>query len=156
MAYFAKLDSNNKILAVLKADNQDILNNGGEQSEQAAKYFEKTVPLNFPPVGVKYVQTSFNNNFRKMFANVGGSYDPNLDMFIEEKPYDSWTLDSNGDWQAPIAKPDSSHQYNGHNVIFLRWVETDQKWTGFAHTDDPNVDVEVQWNTTSSVWEPLL
>ena len=77
MAYFAKLDSNNKILAVLKADNQDILNNGGEQSEQAAKYFEKTVPLNFPPVGVKYVQTSFNNNITK--DNIGSKLNLNKD-----------------------------------------------------------------------------
>ena len=155
MGYFAKLDVNNKVLTILRADNQDILNNGGEQSEQAAKHFEKTVPLNFPPAGVKYVQTSFNNNFRKRYAQVGGSYDANLNMFIEEKPYNSWILDSNGDWQAPIMKPDSSYKYNGYDVIYLRWIETDQKWTGFAHTNDPKLDVEVQWNNISSAWELL-
>ena len=40
MAHFAELDSNNTVLRVVVACNQDIANNGGEQSEQAAKHLE--------------------------------------------------------------------------------------------------------------------
>ena len=36
MAHFAELDINNKVLRVVVACNQDIANNGGEQSEQAS------------------------------------------------------------------------------------------------------------------------
>jgi hypothetical protein len=62
MAHFAEIDLNGKVLRVNCACNQDIANNGGEQSEQAAKHFETTSPLS--ENGVKWVQTSYNHNFR--------------------------------------------------------------------------------------------
>jgi len=55
MAHFAELDSNNIVLKVVVACNQDIANNGGEQSMQAAKHFESIVPLSSN--GDRWVQT---------------------------------------------------------------------------------------------------
>ena len=79
MAHFAELDINNKVLRVLTACNQDITNNGGEQSEQAALHFQS---LNqFSPNGVKWVQTSYNNNFRKQYAAINYTYDTIKDKF---------------------------------------------------------------------------
>jgi len=60
MAHFTELDSNNKVLKVVVACNQDIANNGGEQSVAAATHFESVLPLSSQ--GVKYVQTSYNSN----------------------------------------------------------------------------------------------
>jgi len=127
MAHFAELDINNKVLRVLTACNQDIANNGGEQSEQAALHFQSLNQFSFN--GVKWVQTSYNNNFRKQYAGINYTYDPIKDKFITPQPYPSWSLDANDDWQAPIAYPTIlSDSYNKPYII--SWNENEQKWTG--------------------------
>ncbi len=119
MAHFAELDSDNKVLRVVKGCNQDIANNGGEQSEQAAEHFKTVCPLSKD--GVKWVQTSYNKNFRKNFAGFGFSYDPVKDIFLQPKPYPSWILDTNNNWQSPVANPnDDFKQYI--------WNEQEQNW----------------------------
>ena len=116
MAHFAELDINNKVLRVLTACNQDIANNGGEQSEQAALHFQS---LNkFSETGVKWVQTSYNNNFRKQYAGIGDTFDSIKNKFIRPQPFASWTLDSNYDWQPPTPKPDGDYY----------WDEDTQTW----------------------------
>lgn len=107
MAHFAELNSENKVLRVVVACNQDIANNGGEQSEQAAEHFKTVCPLS--ENGVKWVQTSYNNNFRKCFAGKEFYYDPIKDKFIRIQPAASWSLDSNDDWQPPIPRPDEDN-----------------------------------------------
>ena len=42
------------------------------------------------------------------------------DIFIAAKPYDSWTLNSSSDWEAPVNKPNDGKRYN--------WNETDRQW----------------------------
>ena len=125
MAHFAELDINNKVLRVLTACNQDIANNGGEQSEQAALHFQS---LNqFSPNGVKWVQTSYNNNFRKQYAGINYIYDPIKDKFITPKPFASWTLNSNGDWEAPVTYPTILFYEN--NIRYsISWNEKEKKW----------------------------
>jgi hypothetical protein len=81
MAHFAEIDSNNKVIRILVACNQDIANNGGELSEQAAKHFEIIAPLS--PNGIKWIQTSYNHNFRKQYAGEGDTYDQVKDIFIK-------------------------------------------------------------------------
>ena len=119
MAHFAEIDSNNKVLRVVVACNQDVANNGGEQSEQAAKHFETTVPLSSN--GVKWVQTSYNSNFRKQHAGTGYTYDSNKDKFIAPQPYPSWSLDENFDWQPPTPRPEGDFWY--WNEDSLSWLE---------------------------------
>lgn len=117
MAHFAKLDENNVVLEVNVVDN-NVLNN-----------------LPFPesePVGIAFLtewsggytnwkQTSYNANFRKNFAGIGFTYNPELDAFIVIKPYSSWVLDTNTcQWQAPVQHP------NDGNIYF--WDEPTQSW----------------------------
>ena len=59
-----------------------------------------------------WVQTSYNNNFRKQFAGIGYKYDKVNDVFIRPQPFPSWALDENHDWQAPIPEPDGHHTWN--------------------------------------------
>lgn len=82
MAHFAEIDRNNKVLRVVVACNQDIVNNGGEQSTQAAEHFKSIIPLS--PLGVRWVQCSYNNNFRGIFphAHLNDYYDEQLDKFV--------------------------------------------------------------------------
>jgi hypothetical protein len=147
MAHFAELDINNTVIRILTACNQDIKNNGGELSEQAATYFQSYTPL--LPNGVKYVQTSYNNNFRKKYAGVGMKYDSNLDMFITPQPYSSWTLDSNGDWLAPVTYP-TIITYGENKAYIINWDENNLRW--IAKDQENNNFI---WNSNILTWSSL-
>ena len=60
--------------------------------------------------------------FRKNYAGIGYTYDPQLDAFIPPKPFASWILDeTSGLWAAPIPMPADGKQY--------RWDENTLAWT---------------------------
>jgi len=144
MAHFAELNSNNIVIRVVVACNQDIANNGGEQSEQAAEHFKTVCPLSNE--GVKWVQTSYNNNFKKQYAGINHTYDPIKDKFILPQPYPSWSLNINDDWQAPITYPtillDSNNKY-----YTISWNENEQKWTGIDSQNNT-----FSWSTETLSW----
>ena len=100
MSHFAKLD-NNVVTEVIVAE-QDFINSGA--------------------VGDSFlwIQTSYNNNFRKQYAGVGYTYDKANDVFISPKPYPSWALDASFDWQPPTAMPVDDKFYS--------WNEDTQAW----------------------------
>jgi len=120
MAHFAELDINNSVLRVVVGCNIDVENNGGDQSEQAAKHFERIAPLS--ENGVKWIQTSRNNNFRKNYAVPGGTYDLVRDEFVNIKPFSSWNLNANNDWEAPIPCPGPRNEYYWEESL-LNWVK---------------------------------
>lgn len=109
MAHFAELDENNKVLRVVVGCNTDIANNGGEQSVQAATHFETVCPLSED--GVKWLQTSYNHNFRKQYAGIGFIYDETNDRFLQPKPGAAWTYDINGDLVPPMPMPSDNTIY---------------------------------------------
>jgi hypothetical protein len=93
MAHFAEIDENNIVKRVLVVDNS--LEHRGED------FLANELGL-----GGRWIQTSYNNNFRKQFAGVGFTYDEVNDVFIGLQPFPSWTLDENWDWQPPVVKTD--------------------------------------------------
>ncbi len=101
MSHFAKLDKDNIVTKVIVAE-QDFINSG-------------LVGDSF-----LWIQTSYNNNFRKQFAGIGDTYDKVNDVFILPQPYESWSLDANFDWQPPTAKPDDGKMYT--------WNEDTKSW----------------------------
>jgi hypothetical protein len=106
MSHWAEIDENNVVIRVLVGDNNDP--NGDEGYQWL-----------LDNLGGTWVQTSYNNNFRKQYAGIGFTYNPIADVFISPQPFPSWTLDSNHDWQAPKPKPE------GLNWI---WDEEAQEW----------------------------
>lgn len=100
MAHFAQLDENNVVQQVIVIANEDC--GGGEfpSSEAPGQEFIATLGL-----GGVWKQTSYNNNFRKRYAGIGYSYDEVNDVFISPRPYASWNLNSEFDWEAPIPMP---------------------------------------------------
>ena len=118
MAHFAELNSSNEVLRVIVVSNDDVNANGGDQHADAETFVTTIVPHSTG--GVAWKQCSYNNNFRKQYAGKGYTYDSSKDKFIADKPYPSWTLDSNDDWQAPVNKPDDGKIYV--------WNETDTQW----------------------------
>lgn len=58
-------------------------------------------------------------------AIIGGEYDRENSIFLPPKPYASWTLDSNNQWQPPIPRPDDFDRE--HNKYY--WNEETQTWS---------------------------
>ncbi len=103
MSHFAKINSSNVVTEVIVAE-QDFINSG-------------IVGDSF-----LWVQTSYNDNFRKQFASVGGTYDKANDVFIKPKPFASWVLDASFNWQTPTTYPDDGKYYKW-NEATTNWVE---------------------------------
>ncbi len=103
MSHFAKINSDNIVTEVIVAE-QDFIDSGlvGDTSE--------------------WVQTSYNNNFRKNYASIGGIYDLARDAFYIQQPYPSWILNETiCQWEAPTAMPDDGKMYE--------WNEETTNWT---------------------------
>ena len=156
MAHFAEVDINNKVLRVLVACNQDITNNGGDYSDQAATHFETVV--SFSPTGVKWLQTSINTEggvhllggtpHRKNFAGKDGNYDPAADAFYAPQPYGSWVLNTETyRWDPPTPKPSEDDKA-------VNWDESGQKWTGVNRTLEANgTHLTFDWNPNTNSWD---
>ena len=144
MAHFAELDSNSVVLRVVVISNDDVNANGGDLSAEAETFVGTLIPF---IDGVAWKQTSYNNNFRKQYARIGGKYDTVRDNFLAEQPYSSWALDGNDDWQAPITRP---------NVIIPDWDEDNSRWIGTAFTEaDLSVKLNYRWDVPSLEWVEL-
>lgn len=115
MAHFAQIDENNNVLNVIVVDNKDILDEAGQESEEIGKQFCKNL------LGGEWVQTSYNNSFRKRYAAIGGSYDPINDVFILPKPFSSWILNETFDWVSPLPYPEDGQDYLWDEDT-LQWV----------------------------------
>tara|TARA_X000001388_G_scaffold18103_1_gene11347 strand:+ start:73 stop:522 length:450 start_codon:yes stop_codon:yes gene_type:complete len=110
MAHFAKLGSNNKVIAVLTLDNKDMHDaNGVENETVGQQYLEKH--NNWP--AQMWIQTSYNttNNthllggtpFRGNHAGLGYEWDEDNQIFWPKKPHASWVKDLTiADWKSPI------------------------------------------------------
>ena len=101
MSHFAEIDNNGIVLRVIVSE-QDFINSGAVGDS------------------LNWVQTSYNNKFRNKFAVVEDIYDKTKDAFISPQPYDSWTLDSDNNWQAPTAMPNDGEAYE--------WNEDKKSW----------------------------
>ena len=99
MAHYAQVNSDNVVVQVLVMDN-DMETNQGEAA--CIAWLQDKVHAD------AWVKTSYNNNIRKQYAGAGFTYDSSKDKFIAPQPFASWALDSDDDWQAPIALPDDA------------------------------------------------
>lgn len=96
MAHYAFLDQNNIVTEVIV---------GIDETELIEGLDAETWYGNFR--GQVCKRTSYNGNIRKQYAGIGFTYDSVNDVFIAPRPFASWSLDENFDWQAPIPMPSS-------------------------------------------------
>ena len=117
MAHFAQLNDNNIVEQVIVVSNDELLDESGIESEQKGIDFCTNL------LGGRWVQTSYNGNFRKNFAGAGYLYDPIRDAFIVSQPYPSWVLNEETcQWQAPVEYPTDGKLYIW-NEETLTWDE---------------------------------
>ena len=106
MAHFAELDNDNNVIRVIVVDNNDILDENGNESEE--------VGINFCTqlLGGIWKQTSYNATFRKNYAGIGFTFDAEKDAFIPPKPFSKWVLNEDTClWEAPVAYPEDEKRY---------------------------------------------
>lgn len=117
MAHFAELDENNVVLRVIVVHNNDCLDQDGNESEAVGAAFCTTL------LGGRWVQTSYNANFRKRYAGIGFTYDNVRDAFIPPRPYASWVfVEDTCDWAPPVPYPNDDKSYDWDETS-LGWVE---------------------------------
>ena len=154
MAHFAELNSSNKVLQVIVISNKDVDANGGDESAEAETFVASIVP--YGTGGAAWKQTSYNNNFRKQYAGIGEFYNPSLDMFVYAQPYPSWSLDSSGDWKAPVTYPNVSEI--GSLTAFPSWDEGNQRWLGSTWSDNMaqhGTETKYIWDASSLAWNAV-
>lgn len=106
MAHFAELNENNVVLRVVVINNFVITDAEGNESERMGIKFCEELFTG------KWIQTSYNKNFRKNFAVPGGVYDVSRDAFINPQPFDNWVLNQNTlAWEPPIPYPMDGKEY---------------------------------------------
>lgn len=112
MAHYAFLDENNFVTEVITGRNEDEVVDGISNWEE---YYGNIR-------GQKCVRTSYNNKIRKQYAQIGGQYNEEHDVFVGVQPYPSWFLDENFDWQPPVPKPEVTE------LEILEWDEGNRCW----------------------------
>jgi len=145
MAHFAELNSSNEVLRVVVISNDDVDSNGGYYSTSAETFVASIVP--HQTGGVSWKQTSYNNNARKQYAGVGYTYDSSKNKFIAPQPYNSWSLDSNDDWQAPVTYPSTDEVDS--NILLIDWDESNLRWTG-KHDETNYI-----WDSSALSWSEV-
>ena len=145
MAHFAELNSSKEVLRVIVVSNDDVNANGGDLHADAETFVASIVPHGTG--GASWKQTSYNNNFRKQYAGIGYTYDSSKNKFISPKPYASWSLDSDDDWQAPVALPNVTEISS--KSVMMTWDDDNQKWLG--STESANYE----WNATDLEWNEV-
>ena len=125
MAHFATIDnSTNKVINVEVVNNAVITDSDGNEQEQLGIDFLEQI---HGGGGVTYKQTFYNNNIRKNYACVGGTYDADKDAFIDPRPlregivFNSWVLNTTTcKWEAPVSYPSDGKPY--------KWNEDTRLW----------------------------
>ena len=99
MRYFAKIDSDNKVIDVIMAEDEDFVKN------LDGNYIET-----FPSATVPAVR-----------AAKGYTYDASKKAFFPPKPYPSWVFDTaSHTYKAPVAYPTHGKQ--------VEWDEDNTSW----------------------------
>ena len=152
MAHFAELksvtdptgftsDTHQVVQRVVVVGN-DIAAGGGTLEDNDMHVDGETWCANFFKGG-SWKQTSYNHNFRKQYCGKGFVYDSSKDKFLQPQPYQSWSLDGNDDWQAPVTFPTDTTDKN------ILWDEPNLRWVAKDNSDPVN---NFNWDASALAW----
>jgi hypothetical protein len=148
MAHFAQLDEHNKVVNVIVIQNDLIVDENGNESEELG--IERCKLYTDP--NARWIQTSYNNNFRGKLASIDGYYIEDLDVFSYPKLYNSWVFNQETlNWDPPVAKPEDAPagQYYVWNENVVNW----ELYPPVAMPEDAPEGFYYQWNPEIESWE---
>ena len=101
MAHYAFLNENNIVTEVITGIDETELIEGLHPEIWYGNFRNQTCK-----------RTSYNNNYRKNYAGIGYTYDPERDAFIAPKPFSKWVLNEETcKWEAPTPYPTDDKSY---------------------------------------------
>jgi hypothetical protein len=113
MAHFAQLDENNVVTQVIVVHNNELMDGTDENEAKGIVFCQSLFGAD-----TRWVQTSYNANFRKNYAGIGYTYDATLDAFVPPQPNPQCILNvETAQWNCP--PPD------GKTYV---WDEQTQSW----------------------------
>lgn len=140
MAHFAQLNEDNYVIQVIVVANEDTSDQNGIEHESIGINFCKGL------LGseTRWVQTSYNSNFRKRYAGIGFRYHEDIDAFVPPKPYPSWVFNNeSANWDPPVPLPADNNTGDGtaeNPWIHYLWDENAVNWIKhFKTLDSPNL-----------------
>jgi hypothetical protein len=145
MAHFAKLNENNIVEGVVVIGN-DVPTSNGPLGENDMHIDGETYCQNLFKGGI-WKQTSYNKKFRANYAGKGFVYDSQNNVFYDQQPYPSWTLNNTTwSWEAPVPYPESRQVDENTFLVDKQWNEAEQRWVA------KNNDIYYYWNPSTSSW----
>lgn len=106
MSHFAEIDETNTVIRVLVGDNND------PSGDEGYSWL-------IDNLGGTWIQTSYNNNMRGIYAGIGYTYNETEDIFVTPQPYPSWIREGSY-WNPPVEYPNDGEKYV--------WNEENQSW----------------------------
>jgi len=140
MANFAKVNSNNIVERLVSVNNEELLDENEQESEALGIAFLHD--LYGYDSDMKWVQTSYNANFRNRFACIGDTYDKVRDVFLPKKPesHPSWVFnDQTLNWEPPIPQPEEERFY------FI-WNDETESWDSFLIPESGPITQIFEWD----------
>lgn len=115
MAHFAQLSEDDIVINVIVVANEDCLDIDGNESEEVGiKFCQSLIPSNS-----RWLQTSYSNRIRKKFAQIGDSYNQQIDAFVPPKPFhDAVFIEHFWNWVAPEELSELPEECVASQVIF--------------------------------------
>ena len=127
MAHFAKIGRVGRTVVKVVVVNNDVITDGeGNEQESLGQQFLKDL---YDDQEAIWLQTSYNGNFRNVYASVGGTYDDINDEFIHKKPHgcESWRWNrATKQYDPPVAKPETTNAAGVSEVY--KWNEGTYSW----------------------------
>ncbi|NBT76820.1 MAG: hypothetical protein EBT15_12845 [Betaproteobacteria bacterium] len=120
MAHYAFLDENNIVTEVIVGKDEG---EEGRDWEQWYGEFRGQVCKRTSYNTIGGVHRLNGTPFRKNYAGIGYTYREDIDAFVPPKPFPSWLLNANAQWEAPVAMPTDGKMYS--------WDEDTVSWKEF-------------------------
>lgn len=116
MAHYAFLNNDNIVTEVIVGIDETELIEGLHPEEWYGNFRKQVCK-----------RTSYNGNYRKNYAGIGYTYDPERDAFIAPKPFTKWVLNEDTCcWEAPIPYPTDNK--------FYVWNDNRTEWEEYNDT----------------------
>ena len=120
MKHFTQVNDDNEVINVIVIADSVLLDENGVEREELGADFCKSFGEG------RWIQTSKESKFRRLYAGIGDLYREDTDAFLHRCPYRSWTFsDATWLWEPPVPKPASAGLW-GWDEETTSWVEYEQ------------------------------
>ncbi len=136
MGHWARIDDNNIVQEVIVIKESELDTGAwGDKSKWIKTSYNTFEGKHYVPKEHQDFSEESSDQSKALrfrFAGQGFTYDAENDVFIQPKPYPSWTLNkTNWSWEAPVSKPTLTDEEIGAGKDH-EWNEDTKKWVEVA------------------------